>query len=135
VIYLSYPELLYVGERTLGSGMSVRDQGLLESALARPAASAFGTDAYDSLEKKAAALVHSLVRNHGLIDGNKRLGLASLIAFLGLNGRRLAWSNDDAYDFIMDLASGRLDEIPAIAERIARGCTFPCGRFGSIAGW
>lgn len=123
MIYLSYPELLYVGEWTLGSGMSVRDQGLLESALARPAASAFGTDAYDSLEKKAAALVHSLVRNHGLIDGNKRLGLASLIAFLGLNGRRLAWSNDDAYDFIMDLASGRLDEIPAIADRIARGCT------------
>ncbi|MBC7595930.1 MAG: type II toxin-antitoxin system death-on-curing family toxin [Kineosporiaceae bacterium] len=101
--------------------MPVRDQGLLESALARPRASAFGRDAYGSFNEKAAALTHSLARNHGLIDGNKRLSLAAVIAFLGMNGRRLTWSNDDAYEFIMDVASGRLDDIPDIAERIGLG--------------
>lgn len=121
MIYLAYADLLYVGQRTLGGDMPVRDQGLLESALARPRASAFGTDAYGSLNEKAAALVHSLARNHGLIDGNKRLSLAALIAFLGMNGRRLTWSNDDAYAFIMEIASGRLDDVAAIADRIARG--------------
>lgn len=121
MIYLAYADLLYVGQRTLGGDMPVRDQGLLESALARPRASAFGTDAYGSLNEKAAALVHSLARNHGLIDGNKRLSLAALIAFLGMNGRRLTWSNDDAYAFIMDIASERLDDVAAIADRIARG--------------
>ena len=101
--------------------MPVRDQGLLESALARPRASAFGRDAYGSLNEKAAALTHSLARNHGLIDGNKRLSLAALLAFLGMNGRRLTWSNDEAYEFIMDVSSGRLDDVSEIAERIDLG--------------
>ena len=55
------------------------------------------------------------------MDGNKRLSLAALIAFLGMNGRRLTWSNDDAYEFIMDVASGRLDDVSDIADRIALG--------------
>lgn len=121
MIYLTYADLFYVGQRALGGDIPVRDQGLLESALARPRASAFGRDAYGSLNEKAAALTHSLARNHGLIDGNKRLSLAALIAFLGMNGRRLTWSNDDAYEFIMDVASGRLDDITDIADRIALG--------------
>lgn len=121
MIYLTYADLLYVGQRALGGDMPVRDQGLLESALARPRASAFGRDAYGGLSEKAAALTHSLARNHGLIDGNKRLSLVALIAFLGMNGRRLTWSNDDAYEFIMDVASGRLDDVPDIAERIGLG--------------
>jgi death-on-curing protein len=121
VIYLRYTDLLYIGQRALGGDMPERDQGLLESALARPRASAFGTDAYGTLAEKAAALTHSLARNHGLIDGNKRLTLAALIAFLGMNGRRLTWSNDEAYEFIVDVASGRVDEVLDIADRIARG--------------
>jgi death-on-curing protein len=121
VIYLTDADLLYVGQRALGGVVPVRDQGLLESALARPRASAFGTDAYGSLNEKAAALTHSLARNHGLIDGNKRLSLAALIAFLGMNGRRLTWSNDDVYEFIVDVASGRLDDVSDIADRLARG--------------
>lgn len=121
MIYLTYSELLYIGQRALGGDVPVRDQGLLESALARPGASAFGVDAYGGLAEKAAALTHSLARNHGLIDGNKRLSLSCLIAFLGMNGRRLTWSNDEAYEFIMDVASGRLDEVADIAERIERG--------------
>jgi death-on-curing protein len=88
---------------------------LLESALARPRATAFGKDAYPDLDAKAAALLHSIARNHALIDGNKRLALAALIAFYGLNGRRLTLSNDAAYELVMDVAAGRLDTVDEIA--------------------
>lgn len=118
MIYLSYAELLYVAERAMGESPAVRDAGLLEAAAARPQTTVLGADAYPSLEEKAAALTHSLVRNHALVDGNKRLGLAGLIAFLGVNGRRLTLSNDEAYELIMAVAAGQLDEVAAIAERI-----------------
>ncbi len=118
MIFLTLDELLHVAERTLGSAPAVRDVGLLESALARPAATAFGADAYPELEDKGAALVHSLVRNHALVDGNKRLGLMGLIVFLGVNGRRVSWTNDEAYELIVEIADGRLDEVSDIAERI-----------------
>ena len=117
MIYLTLPELLHVAERTLGSDFMVRDYGLLEAALARPQATAFGKDAYSTLDGKAAALLHSLARNHALVDGNKRLALAALIAFYGLNGRRLTLTNDEAYRLVMNVASGHLqgaDEIAAI---------------------
>lgn len=121
MIYLTLPELLHVAERTLGSDVPVHDHGLLESALARPQATAFGVDAYPSLDEKAAALLHSLARSHALVDGNLRLALAATIAFLGLNGRRLTLSNDDAYLLVMDVASGRLDDVSSIAERLEAG--------------
>ena len=114
MIYLTLPELLFVAERTLGQ-VELRDMGLLESAVARPMASAFGEDAYSSIDLKAAALVHSIARNHALVDGNKRLALAGLIAFYGMNGRRLTFTNDQAYDFILAIAAGDLDEVGAIA--------------------
>jgi death-on-curing protein len=123
VIYLTLDELLYIARRAIGDEPDVRDHGLLESALARPAASAFGSDAYSSLDEKAAALIHSVVRNHGLVDGNKRLGLAALIAFLGLNGRRLTFTNDEAYEFVMAIADGRLDTVSDIARRITAAST------------
>ena len=123
MIYLRYDELLYIAERAIAPDVVVRDHGLLESALARPQASVFGRDAYPTLMLKAAALTHSLVRNHGLVDGNKRLGLSGLIAFLGLNGMRLTWTNDEAYEFIVKIASGALDEVSEIAERIERSST------------
>jgi death on curing protein len=119
VIYLTVPELLYVAERALGFEPKVRDLGLLESAAARPAASAFGQDAYPDLDEKAAALLHSLARNHALIDGNKRLALAGIIAFYGLNGRRLTLTNDEAYDLVMAVAEGRLDAVGDIATRLS----------------
>jgi death-on-curing protein len=122
VIYLTLPELLHVAERTLGAGYAVRDYGLLEAALARPRATAFGKDAYPHLDAKAAALLHSIARNHALIDGNKRLGLAAVIAFYGLNGRRLTLTNDEAYDLVMSVAAGQLDEVDAIAA-ILRNAT------------
>jgi death on curing protein len=121
VIYLTLTELLYVAERTLGPEVPVRDHGLLESALARPQATVFGRDAYEGLEEKAGALLHSLARNHALVDGNKRLALAATIAFLGLNGNRLTLTNDEAYTLVMEVASGEVDDVVGIAERIQPG--------------
>lgn len=123
MIYLSLPELLHVAERAIGEAPGIRDPGLLEAAVARPRASVFGSDAYGSLEEKAAALVHSIARNHALVDGNKRLALAAAIAFLGVNGRRLTMTNDEAYDFIIAISTGQLDEVPIIAERLRRYST------------
>ncbi len=115
MIFLDLAELLYVAERALGSAPEVRDVGLLESALARPQATAFGADAYPSIHVKAAALLHSLARNHALVDGNKRLALAGLIAFYGMNGLRLTLNNDEAYELVMAVSRGDLDDAFAIA--------------------
>ena len=119
MIYLTLTELLHVAKRTLGGDPLVRDIGLLESALARPQATAFGADAYPDLDAKAAALLHSLVRNHALVDGNKRLALAGVIAFYGVNGRRLTLSNDEAYDLVIAVAEGTFDAVEQIAARLA----------------
>ena len=121
MIYLTLAELLHVAERTLGPEVPVRDHGLLESALARPQAIAFGLGAYESLEEKAAALLHSLARNHALIDGNRRLALAATLAFLGLNGYRLTLTNEEAYTLVIEVASGLLDDVADIADRIRAG--------------
>jgi death on curing protein len=119
VIYLTLPELLHVARRALGAEPAVRDIGLLESALARPQATAFGGDAYPDLGAKAAALLHSLARNHALVDGNKRLALAGLIAFCGVNGLRLTLTNDEAYELVIAVADGTLDDVEEIADRLA----------------
>jgi len=71
--YLDLDDLLEIARAAVGEDVVVRDYGLLESALARPRASVFGHDAYQDLHVKAAALLHSLARNHALVDGNKRL--------------------------------------------------------------
>jgi death on curing protein len=124
VIYLTLAELLYVAERTLGHDYAIRDYGLLEAAVARPQATVFGQDAYSDLDAKAAALLHSVARNHALIDGNKRLALAAIIAFYGLNGRRLTMTNDAAYGLIIGVAAGDLDSVDEIAVML-RGATRP----------
>jgi len=121
VIYLTLAELLHVADRAIEGDVVIRDHGLLESALARPQSSVFGEDAYPTLQGKAAALLHSLVRNHALVDGNKRLGLAGTIAFLGVNGRRLTLTNDQAYDLTIAVATGELDDVSAIARRLEAG--------------
>ncbi|MPQ96467.1 type II toxin-antitoxin system death-on-curing family toxin [Modestobacter sp. I12A-02628] len=121
MIYLTVAELRLVADRATGMHVQLRDAGLLAAAAARPRATAFGADAYATLEAKAGALVHSLARNHALVDGNKRLALGGLIAFLGVNGRRLTLTNDEAYDLIIDIATGRLDDVGQIAARIREG--------------
>ncbi|RDI66198.1 death-on-curing protein [Nocardia pseudobrasiliensis] len=114
--YLTLQELLNLAER-LGTP-DVRDYGLLDSALARPQASVFGQDAYPDVWQKAAALMESLARNRGLVDGNKRLAWYGTWVFLHLNGHRLPdnFDVDEAERFVLDVCQGMLD-VPSIAER------------------
>lgn len=123
MIFLDLADLLHIAERALGEPTLVRDIGLLESAASRPRTSVFGEDAYPDLETKAAALLHSVACNHALVDGNKRLALAATFTFLGVNGRRLTLSNDEAYDLILAVASGELSEVGEIAKRLRAGTT------------
>lgn len=90
-----------------GDRAGVRDMVMLESAVARPQASAFGSDAYPTLTDKAAALLHSLILNHPFIDGNKRTGIISMIEFLSRNDYSVAWEKEDALEFIIEIAEGK----------------------------
>ena len=121
MIQLSTEDLLHIAERTLRRPAQVRDIGLLESAAARPGATAFGADAYGTVHEQAAALLHSLSRNHPLVDGNKRLALAGTLAFLRINGWRLTLDNDAAYELVIAVASGELAVVAAIAGRLELG--------------
>ena len=117
MIYLDVEDLLHVASRSLAV-VEIRDLGLLEAAAARPRASAFGKEAYPSIHAKAASLLHSLARNHPLIDGNKRLALAATLAFYGVNGFRLTLTNDQAYELVIAVAVGELDDVGVIAKRL-----------------
>lgn len=115
VEYLTLNDLIRL-VRQLDVG-PVRDIGLLDAAIARPRSSAFGADAYPSVQLKAAALLHSLVRNHALADGNKRLGWLATVVFLDINGQPARLADGDAFDLVMSVAEGRLD-IEEIAGRL-----------------
>lgn len=118
VEYLTLEDLIGLVRR-LDVG-PIRDIGLLDAAQARPRSSAFGAPAYPSIELKAAALLHSLVGNHALVDGNKRLGWLATVVFLDMNGHIVELDDDDAFDMVMDIAEGRLD-VEEIAARLLRG--------------
>jgi death-on-curing protein len=90
-------------------GFHVRDAGLLASALARPSASIFGTDAYASLDRKAAALLESLARNHTLVDGNKRIAWTLMVLFLWINGFRHDFATDVGFALVVGVADGSVD--------------------------
>ncbi len=93
-----------------GGSALVRDVGLLESALAMPAAS-FGAElVHTSLEEQAAAYLFYLVKNHPFVDGNKRTGLVAMLVFLGLNGRRLEATADELTNLVLAVAAGRLSK-------------------------
>jgi len=115
--YLSLDDLLTIADAAVSEEMVVRDAGLLESALARPQSTVFGADAYPTLHTKAAALLHSLARNHALVDGNKRLAWAATAVFLGINGHRVVAGQDEVVDVV--LADGSLDDVEKLAELLA----------------
>jgi death-on-curing protein len=107
--YLDLDDLSWLIESQHGTTDIVRDWGLLESALHRPRASVFGEDAYQDLHIKAAALLDSIVRNHPLVDGNKRLGIRAVALFYGYNGIRLSIADAaDGDDFIRAVARGEI---------------------------
>ena len=102
--YLTLEDLLTIVERY--GLQAVRDVGLLDSAAHRPQTSLFGDDAYPAIEEKAAVLLESIVRNHPLIDGNKRLGWIAAVMFLERNRRRVEAPLDDAYDLVIAVSTG-----------------------------
>ena len=119
--YLSTEDLVEIAVGVIGK-VAIRDHGLLAAAAGRPQSSAFGADAYPTFAGKAAALMHSLARNHALVDGNKRLAWAATRTFCLLNGRDLAFTVDDAEQFVLAVARGELDvpDITTVFERHLR---------------
>jgi death on curing protein len=115
VEYLELDDLLAL-VRALDAG-PVRDVGLLDSAAARPRSTVFGEPAYPTLPLRAAALLHSLVGNHALVDGNKRLGWLATVVFLDLDGSEPELSDDAAFELVMDVAAGSAD-VEEIADRL-----------------
>lgn len=111
--HLTVGDLLEIASGVLDD-VAIRDAGLLASAAARPSASAFGEDAYPEFADKAAALMHSIARNHALVDGNKRLAWAATRVLCLLNGRDMAFTVDEAERLVLDVATGRID-VPEIA--------------------
>jgi death-on-curing protein len=113
--YLTIDELIYINEALPGNDQihkilkgkqKVRDMGLLEAAAARPIQSVFGEDAYPTIQEKAAALLHSLARNHPFADGNKRTAAVAAIFMLQVNGLRPAWDSAEALSHIVAVAEG-----------------------------
>ncbi len=100
--YLSLEDLLTLAT-DLGVG-PVRDIGLLDAAAHRPQVVLYGEQAYPDLDTKAAVLLESIVRNHALVDGNKRLGWLATVVFYGLNDVTLDAPDDDAYALVMAVA-------------------------------
>ncbi len=90
--------------RRHGGLLGIRDRGLLESALAMPEAPFGGEDLHETLHEQAAAHLFHLVENHPFIDGNKRVGLATSLAFLRLNDVRVAATDDELVEFVLGVA-------------------------------
>lgn len=105
--YLQIADALDIGE-VLGVP-HVRDLGLLESALQRPQLALYGTDMYPSLAEKCAALLESMLKNHPMLDGNKRLGWASVSLFLHMNDITFDPSDEEAFTFVVGIAAGEIE--------------------------
>lgn len=121
VYYLTMADLYAVARDAIGD-YQLRDPGLLASALARPQATVFGVGAYPTVLSKAASLLHSLANNRPLVDGNKRLAIASAMVFLARNGIDIATFNEElAYDLVITVASSEVDEVSELLGRTLAG--------------
>jgi death-on-curing protein len=118
VEFLDLDDVIELARRLLGSPPPIRDVGLLASAVARPQTTIGGDDAYPTMWTKGAALLQSLVNNHALVDGNKRLGWLSTAVILEINDASVAGAaNDAVYDLVMAVASSDCD-VQRIASRL-----------------
>ena len=117
--YLTVEQALRIARTAVGGPIQVRDIGLLDAAVHRPRTSFLGQDAYPDLFTKAAALLHSLARNHPLVDGNKRLAWLATYVFLAKNEVVLDPGDDEAYDLVVAVAAGSVNEVSEIAAALA----------------
>jgi death-on-curing protein len=116
-VYLDLPSLLDLAELIMGAPPHVRDVGLLSSAAARPATVAFGVEAYEDIWTKAGALLQSLVLNHALLDGNKRLAWVATRVFLDLNDvPPVVVDVDQAEAFVIQVITHELDTVEEVAK-------------------
>ena len=112
--YLGIDQVLAIHETLInryGGSHGIHNQGLLESAVFRPQASAFGQDAYPALFEKCAVLGYSLIQNHPFSDGNKRTGFACMHLMLLINGYDLKSTSKEEIAFTKSIASGKVHEI------------------------
>jgi death on curing protein len=123
--YLDLDDLLAAADAAAGSRADVREVGLLQAAVARPQATAYGEEAYPALDEKAAALLQSIVAGHPLVDGNKRLGWIAIRLFYRLNDADVRPTPDEAFDLVVSVASGDRRDVGEIAETLARWRTSP----------
>ena len=110
MIRLSKAQILFLHSELLretGGTAGLRDEGLLESAIASPFQGFDGTSPYPSLQQKAARLAFGLVKNHPFADGNKRIGAHAMLAFLALNGIELEHTQEELSEIFLALASGK----------------------------
>lgn len=120
IAYLTTRDLIAIADEATGGRALIRDAGLLDSAAHRPRATAFGQDAYPDLFTKAAAIAHSILRNHPLVDGNKRLAWTACLVFLADNGVDIDPNPDDAFEVVMKIAASDIDDLDDIAS-VLRG--------------
>lgn len=104
--YLDIEDALQVVDRY---GFHIRDVGLLASALARPATTVMGAEAYPDLAVKAAALMESVARFHPLVDGNKRTAWTLMVLLLWINGYRHDFTTDEGFDLVVGVAAGNIE--------------------------
>ena len=116
--YLELADILKLG-REIIADFRVREIGLLESAVARPKTYVFGEDAYPTFAQKAAVLLHSIARNHALIDGNKRLAWSAARLFCLMNDLDIKMKQDKAYEMVVGVAAGQIemDELVKILKK------------------
>jgi death-on-curing protein len=116
--FLDLDDVIELAGRLVGNPPPIRDVGLLASAVARPQTTIGGDDAYPTIWTKAAALLQSVVNNHALVDGNKRLGWLVTAVFLEINNASVAAaSNDAVYDLVLAVVTSDCD-VQQIASRL-----------------
>ena len=111
MIRLSKEQVISLHKRLIevtGGSSGIRDDGMLDSALANPFQSFGDQELYPSIQSKAAQLCFGIIKNHPMIDGNKRLGTHVMLVFLALNGHELFYTQEKLSDIILDLASGKI---------------------------
>ena len=111
MIRLSKEQIILLHQRlieTTGGSTGIRDEGMLESALSNPFQSFGDVELYPSIQAKAAQLCFGIVKNHPMIDGNKRLGTHVMLVFMALNGYELLYTQQELSNTILDLAAGKI---------------------------
>jgi len=117
--HVTVEQALRIARTAVGGPVHVRDIGLLEAAVHRPRASVLGQDAYPDVLAKAAALLHSLARNHPLVDGNKRLAWLATYVLCAKNGVELDANDDAGYELVVAVAAGAIDDVDEIVATLA----------------